>query len=159
MILNSILGNVPGGRSFRPAGWVKKQLEIQAAGLAGNLDKVWRDVRDSAWIGGTADGWERVPYWLDGFIDLAWLLDDADMQARAKRYVDGILAQQKPDGWRLQAAATLGWGKPRCPRPSSPLAKWQVCLSTLWVRFSSIHIRRQASLSHTSPSNTQKKIK
>ena len=43
MILNSILGNVPGGRSFRPAGWVKKQLEIQAAGLAGNLDKVWRD--------------------------------------------------------------------------------------------------------------------
>ena len=99
MILNSILGNVPGGRSFRPAGWVKKQLEIQAAGLAGNLDKVWRDVRDSAWIGGTADGWERVPYWLDGFIDLAWLLDDADMQARAKRYVDGILAQQKPDGW------------------------------------------------------------
>ena len=99
MLLKSVLGNLPGGRSFRPTGWLKRQLEIQAAGLAGNLDKVWPDVRDSAWIGGTADGWERVPYWLDGFIDLAWLLDDADMQARAKKYVDGILAQQKPDGW------------------------------------------------------------
>ena len=99
MILNSVLGSVPCGRSFRPSGWMKKQLEIQAAGLAGNLDRVWRDVRDSAWIGGPADGWERVPYWLDGFIDLAWLLDDADMQARAKRYIDGILTQQQPDGW------------------------------------------------------------
>lgn len=71
----------------------------------------------------------------------------------------GSGGEQKPDGWRLQAAATLGWGKPRCPRPSSPPAKWQVCLSTLWVRFSSIHIRRQASLSHTSPSEILRKKK
>lgn len=30
-----------------PSGWMKRQLEIQAAGLAGNLDKVWPDVKDS----------------------------------------------------------------------------------------------------------------
>ena len=62
-------------KELHPEGWVRRQLEIQAEGLSGNLDKVWRDVRDSAWIGGTAEGWERVPYWLDGFIPLAYLLD------------------------------------------------------------------------------------
>ncbi|MBQ7916558.1 MAG: hypothetical protein IJ315_07205, partial [Firmicutes bacterium] len=53
---------------IRPQGWLKRQLQIQAAGLSGHLDKIWPDVRDSAWIGGSRDGWERVPYWLDGFI-------------------------------------------------------------------------------------------
>ena len=44
-----------------PRGWMKKQLEIQAASLSGELYRVWRDVRDSKWIGGDAEGWERVP--------------------------------------------------------------------------------------------------
>jgi hypothetical protein len=43
----------PGGRNERPSG----------QDLA--------DVRDSRWIGGDRDGWERVPYWLDGFVP--WL--------------------------------------------------------------------------------------
>lgn len=86
-------------RELKPAGWLKKQLEIQAAGLSGHLDQVWPDIRDSRWIGGDKDGWERVPYWLDGFIPLAWLLEDKDLQARAKRYIDAILAQQQEDGW------------------------------------------------------------
>ena len=84
---------------IKPEGWLRRQLEIQAEGLGGNLHKVWRDVRDSSWIGGSADGWERVPYWLDGFIPLAYLLDDSEMIATSKRYVDAIIAQQKPDGW------------------------------------------------------------
>lgn len=84
---------------LKPAGWLRRQLEIQAAGLSGNLDKVWPDVRDSAWIGGDREGWERVPYWLDGFIPLAYLLDDADRIARAKRYMDAIMDAQADDGW------------------------------------------------------------
>jgi hypothetical protein len=84
---------------LRPAGWLYRQLRIQADGLSGNLDKIWPDIRDSAWIGGNKDGWERVPYWLDGFIPLAWLLDDEDMKARARRYVDAILDRQCADGW------------------------------------------------------------
>lgn len=67
-----------------PKGWLREQLLLQAKGLSGNLDKVWPDVRDSAWIGGDREGWERVPYWLDGFIPLAYLLRDEDMIARAK---------------------------------------------------------------------------
>ena len=84
---------------IKPSGWLKRQLEIQANGLAGHLDKIWPDVKDSAWIGGDREGWERVPYWLDGFIPLAYLLEDADMIARAKKYIDAILASQKQDGW------------------------------------------------------------
>ncbi len=84
---------------LKPRGWLRRQLEIQAAGLSGNLDKMWPDVRDSAWIGGSREGWERVPYWLDGFIPLAYLLEDADMIARAKKYIDAILAGQQEDGW------------------------------------------------------------
>ena len=57
---------------IKPLGWLKRQLEIQKNGLSGNLDKVWPDIRDSAWIGGACEGWERVPYWLDGFIPLAY---------------------------------------------------------------------------------------
>ncbi len=86
-------------RELIPTGWMRRQLEIEAKGLAGNLDKVWRDVRDSKWIGGTAEGWERVPYWLDGFIPLAFLLGDEDMEARAKKYVDAIISRQEADGW------------------------------------------------------------
>ncbi|MBQ3084670.1 MAG: glycoside hydrolase family 127 protein [Clostridia bacterium] len=84
---------------IKPAGWLKRQLEIQAEGLSGNLDKVWPDVRDSAWIGGPCEGWERVPYWLDGFIPLAYLLENEDMIARAKKYIDAILERQWEDGW------------------------------------------------------------
>ena len=77
-------------REIQPEGWLKRQLGIQAQGLAGNLDQIWPDVRDSAWIGGDREGWERVPYWLDGFIPLAYLLRDQGMIARAGHYIDQI---------------------------------------------------------------------
>lgn len=84
---------------IKPLGWLKAQLRIQADGLAGNLDKIWPDVRDSRWAGGDREGWERVPYWLDGFIPLAYLLDDQDMIARARKYMDHIFANQQEDGF------------------------------------------------------------
>ncbi|MCL1794451.1 MAG: glycoside hydrolase family 127 protein [Oscillospiraceae bacterium] len=84
---------------IKPSGWLKKQLEIQAGGLTGNLDLFWPDIKDSKWIGGNCEGWERVPYWLDGFIPLAYLLDDEAMKSRAKRYIDAIIENQRPDGW------------------------------------------------------------
>ena len=83
----------------KPEGWLRRQLEIQAEGLSGNLDKIWPDIRDSAWIGGEKEGWERVPYWLDGFIPLAYLLENDDMIARADKYVNAILDRQQEDGW------------------------------------------------------------
>ncbi len=86
-------------KEIKPAGWLKRQLTIQAEGLSGNLHKIWPDVRDSAWIGGDREGWERVPYWLDGFIPLAYLLEREDLIADAKKYMDAIVAAQEADGW------------------------------------------------------------
>lgn len=84
---------------LKPQGWLLRQLQIQAEGLSGNLDKFWPDIKDSKWIGGDREGWERVPYWLDGFIPLAWLLDKEDMKSRAAGYVDFIIGHQDKDGF------------------------------------------------------------
>ena len=86
-------------KELKPAGWLKRQLTIQAEGLSGNLHKIWPDIRDSAWIGGNREGWERVPYWLDGFVPLAYLLEREDLIADAKKYIDAIIAAQEADGW------------------------------------------------------------
>ncbi len=82
-----------------PDGWLKKQLELQAQGLSGNLHKVWPDIRDSIRIGGTKNDWERVPYWLDGFIPLAYLLNDEEKKQVVEKYITGIVKAQRPDGW------------------------------------------------------------
>ena len=71
--------------SIKPAGWLKEQLRIQADGLSGHLDEFWPDIKDSAWFGGKAEGWERVPYWLDGLVPLAYLLDDPRSRPRSRR--------------------------------------------------------------------------
>lgn len=39
-----------------------------------------------------------MPYWLDGFIPLAYLLDDEELKQRAKKYVDAIVDRQQEDG-------------------------------------------------------------
>jgi hypothetical protein len=85
--------------SVRPAGWLRRQLEIQASGLSGHLDETWADVGpNSGWLGGTGESWERGPYFLDGLIPLAWLLDDARLKSKAQKYNDWILAHQAANG-------------------------------------------------------------
>lgn len=82
---------------IEPRGWLLRELRLQADGLSGHLQEVWPDIADSQWIGGKAEGWERVPYWLDGFIPLAYLLKDEKLIADAKKYVDFILSHQISD--------------------------------------------------------------
>lgn len=85
--------------AIRPLGWLRDQLRIQADGLSGHLDEFWPSVADSKWIGGESEGWERGPYWLDGVVPLAVLLDDATLKAKVQRWMDYILDHQHPDGW------------------------------------------------------------
>ena len=82
-----------------PQGWLAEQLRIQARGLSGHLDRFWPDIKGSAWIGGAAEGWERMPYWLDGVIPLAWMLRDQPLQQRITGYLDYIIEHQHGDGW------------------------------------------------------------
>ncbi len=85
--------------AIAPRGWLAQQLRIQADGLSGHLDEFWPDIQESAWIGGEAEGWERMPYWLDGVIPLAWLLDDVPLKSRINSYMAYIIRHQQEDGW------------------------------------------------------------
>jgi len=85
--------------AVEPRGWLRRQLEIQADGLTGHIDETWEDLADNAWLGGEYDGWERGPYYADGLVPLAHLLDDEDLLAKAQRWVDGFLDAQDEDGW------------------------------------------------------------
>ncbi len=105
--------------SIRPTGWLERQLRIQADGLTGHLDVFWPDIRDSGWIGGSAEGWERAPYWLDGTVPLAYLLDDDALKAKVQRYIDYTLEHQKEDGWLGPeiSSSPSGTYQPRDPWP------------------------------------------
>lgn len=85
--------------SIQPTGWLLDQLRVQAGGLSGHLDEVWPSVADSRWIGGQHEGWERGPYWLDGLVPLAVLLNDERLLEKARRWIDYILLHQHEDGW------------------------------------------------------------
>ena len=63
------------------SGWLLEQLTIQAEGLSGYLSLFWDDVMNSSWIGGNGDTGlhERTPYWLNGFVPLAYQLNNATL--------------------------------------------------------------------------------
>jgi hypothetical protein len=85
--------------SVRPQGWLKEQLAIQAAGLSGHLEETWGDVGpNSGWQGGKGESWERGPYFLDGLIPLAYLLDDSRLKSKAQKYLDWTLEHQAANG-------------------------------------------------------------
>jgi uncharacterized protein len=85
--------------TVKPRGWLRDQLRIQSEGITGHLDEFWPDVgKNSAWLGGTGEGWERGPYYLDGLVPLAYLLDDPRLIAKVKPWVEWTLTHQRPDG-------------------------------------------------------------
>ncbi|MBQ3978259.1 MAG: hypothetical protein II632_05375, partial [Bacteroidales bacterium] len=87
--------------SIKPEGWLRLQLQAQVTGLTGHLDEVYPNVvgARNAWLGGDGDAWERGPYWIDGLLPLAYILDDEDLKAKAQVWVEAILGSQKEDGY------------------------------------------------------------
>lgn len=78
--------------SIKAAGWLLRQLHIQADGLGGHLDEFWPIVGpDSGWSGGTGESWEDGPYFLDGLVPLAWQLDSPTLKAKAMRFINWTL--------------------------------------------------------------------
>src|SRR5690625_1286817 len=87
--------------NIKPKGWLLEQLNIQREGLTGNLDEVYSKVigSNNGWLGGDGDGWERGPYWLDGLVPLAYLLDDEKLKKKAQKWIDWSLENQQGDGY------------------------------------------------------------
>ncbi len=85
--------------AVKPADWLKDQLIVQASGLSGHLEEVWPDVgMNSGWLGGSGESWERGPYYADGLVPLAHLLDDPVLLARAQKWMDWTLNHPQPNG-------------------------------------------------------------
>ncbi len=106
--------------SIRPRGWLERQLRVQASGLTGHLDEFWPDVAESQWFGGSAEGWERAPYWMDGAVALAYTLDDGALKSKVSAHVDQIVKGQRSDGRYGPVAAQAG---------SRPYDVWAVFLA------------------------------
>ncbi|MEI6048606.1 MAG: beta-L-arabinofuranosidase domain-containing protein [Bacteroidota bacterium] len=85
--------------AVKPAGWLKSQLEAQAAGLTGNLDDFWPDLVKSSWHGGDGEAWERGPYYLDGLVPLAYILNDDKLINKVKKWLEPILVSSSDTGW------------------------------------------------------------
>jgi hypothetical protein len=89
--------------AVKPGGWLKKQLELQRDGLTGHLGEIsiWLSKNDNAWLseeGKGKYGWEELPYWLKGYGDIAYILQDKRMLAGTKFWIDAVLKYQRPDG-------------------------------------------------------------
>jgi hypothetical protein len=85
--------------SILPTGWLKDQLTIQAEGFTGKLPEHWDDVGpNSGWLGGTGEKWERGPYYLDGLLPLAYLLQDEKLIKQTEPWIEWTLSSQQPDG-------------------------------------------------------------
>jgi hypothetical protein len=85
--------------AIKPAGWMKDQLQAQAEGLTGHLDDFWPDLVNSAWRGGDGEAWERGPYYLDGLVPLAYLLNDQRLITKSQEWIDAIIASPVESGW------------------------------------------------------------
>ncbi len=87
-----------------PAGWVRRQLELQRDGFHGHLTEISQFLKKegNAWLStkGEGDhGWEEPPYWLKGFSNCGYILRDHRMIAESKIWIEATLAGQKEDGW------------------------------------------------------------
>ncbi|RPD47235.1 hypothetical protein DNI29_13065 [Hymenobacter sediminis] len=86
--------------AVKPQGWLRQQLLTIDQGATGHLAEFFPKLRDdNGWLGGKGDNWEETPYWLDGALPLAHLLDDARLKAKMQRYIDWTLTTQRPSGY------------------------------------------------------------
>ena len=90
--------------SIKPEGWVLKYLQLQRDGLTGHLGEIsaWLDKNNNAWYSGNGEGdhgWEEVPYWLKGYGDLGYILNDDTIITETKKWLDKVFESQQPDGY------------------------------------------------------------
>ncbi|KAH7310189.1 hypothetical protein BKA65DRAFT_519076 [Rhexocercosporidium sp. MPI-PUGE-AT-0058] len=97
-----VYGDIPLG-SITPNGWLRQELETEAAGLAGHLYDFWNYVHRSSWLGGDQEYSglnEAFPYWLNGLVPLAYVLDDPRLKAQVHEAMDYLMKNMvKQDGW------------------------------------------------------------
>jgi len=87
--------------AIKPQGWLREMLIRQKDGATGHLDQLYPLVMNqrNGWLGGDGDQWERGPYWIDGLLPLAYILQDKALIAKVKPWVEWSIKSQTPDGY------------------------------------------------------------
>ncbi len=89
--------------SIKPGGWLLKSLELQRDGLTGQLGDIsaWLTKKNNAWLNkdGTGDwGWEEMPYWLKGYANIGYVLNDKKIIDESMVWINGTLNSQRDNG-------------------------------------------------------------
>lgn len=99
-----------------PGGWIRRYLLHQKSGLTGHLDEIDYPFNKLFWGNSHAENpehpeagdettpgiwwaYEQTGYWIDGLIRCAYLLDDAELTAKAEAIVENVLTQADHDGY------------------------------------------------------------
>lgn len=87
--------------AIKPQGWLREMLIRQKNGATGNLDKLYPIVMNerNGWLGGDGDQWEPGPYWIDGLLPLAYILEDKELIAKTNPWIEWSINSQQPDGY------------------------------------------------------------
>jgi len=89
--------------AVKPEGWLLEYLHLQRDGLTGNLNKIsaWLQKENNAWLSSEGRGewgWEEVPYWLKGYANIGYILEDQEMIEEASVWIEGVLNSQRNNG-------------------------------------------------------------
>ncbi|MFB9928290.1 RICIN domain-containing protein [Amycolatopsis halotolerans] len=87
--------------AVKPRGWLAGQLRLQLDGLCGHYPETshFLDFDTTGWVHPERGGWEELPYWLRGYVDLAIVTGDSTALASARRWIDAVIATQQADGF------------------------------------------------------------
>ncbi|NLI64231.1 MAG: hypothetical protein GX367_05800 [Bacteroidales bacterium] len=87
--------------TIKAKGWLLEMLKSQRSGATGNMDNLYPSVMGerNGWLGGDGDQWERGPYWIDGLLPLAYILDDEELKNKVKPWIEWILNSQQESGY------------------------------------------------------------
>ena len=91
-------------KAITPSGWIRKQLQLQVDGFHGHLAEISDFLKkdNNGWLnpdGQGQRGWEEVPYWLKGFGDAAYILDDKPRIEEARGWIEAAIKSQRDDGF------------------------------------------------------------
>ena len=99
--------------SVKPRGWLKQELEIMANGITGHMDKFYHLLQGNGWLGQDGEAfrsYQWAPYYCDGLVPLAYLLEDAELIKTAEKWIGWTLDHPHEDGW-------IGPPLEQCNRP------------------------------------------